>query len=168
MTAILRAVSPLTLPLWGLLLGGLIVAPAAAQPAPPGVETHADRDRQAVRAQVQEAVERFRTALETGDSSAVVNLLHPEVRVYESGHAETLEEYRSGHLAADIEFQEAVESETRHEELVPGTEQVLYLREYTVRGTFRGREIESRGTETLVLVPTDDGWRIRHIHWSSG
>jgi hypothetical protein len=34
-------------------------------------------------------------------------------------------------------------------------------------GQTRGRDIDSRGAETIVLVRESSGWRIRHIHWSS-
>ena len=37
----------------------------------------------------------------------------------------------------------------------------------TVTGQMGEREINSQGTETMVLRRSDDGWRIVHIHWSS-
>lgn len=135
----------------------------SGEPGPPESSSDpADLDPE-----VGQIVERFRNALATGDSAAIIELLHPEVRVYESGHAETLREYRSGHLAADIEFSRSVDSETLEETLVSGETMALYLREYAVSGTFRDREVDARGTETLVLVPVNESWRIRHIHWSS-
>ena len=36
-----------------------------------------------------------------------------------------------------------------------------------VRGSWRGREVDSLGTELLVLAKEGGGWRIRAIHWSS-
>ena len=36
-----------------------------------------------------------------------------------------------------------------------------------VTGTYRDREINSTGTETVVLRQGDGNWRIVHIHWSS-
>ncbi len=35
------------------------------------------------------------------------------------------------------------------------------------RGTFRDREIDSRGAELMVLARHGDRWRIEAIHWSS-
>lgn len=150
-------------------IGVLVVAPASAQVSPSSGDPEAPSSAGAADfdPDVRETVERFREALAAGDSLAVVELLHPEVRVYEGGHAETLDEYRSGHLAADIEFQGAVSGETLDEALVATDAMALYTREYRMRGTLRDREIDAHGTETLVLVPTDEGWRIRHIHWSS-
>jgi hypothetical protein len=98
----------------------------------------------------------------------VLGHLHPDAAIYEAGHAETTEQYRSGHLRSDIEFSQAVPSETLREDQVVTPDLVLLLRESRSRGRFREREIDTGGVETLVLVPTPEGWKIRHIHWSSG
>ena len=34
-------------------------------------------------------------------------------------------------------------------------------------GEYRGRQINSRGAELMVLSREPDGWKIRAIHWSS-
>jgi ketosteroid isomerase-like protein len=117
--------------------------------------------------EVRDVVHAFKAALHAGDSLAVLDLLHPEVRVYEGGHAETREQYRSGHLRSDIAFLGAVKTETTRDQVIVGSDVALYMSEYTVNGEYRGREIDAHGTETIALVPTDAGWRIRHIHWSS-
>jgi len=116
---------------------------------------------------VKAVVHAFHDALAAGDSARALELLHPEVRVFESGHAETLAEYRSGHLAADIAFSRAVERTVLGEHVSGGERRTLYLSEYRMSGTFRGEDVELHGTETMALVRTDAGWRIRHIHWSS-
>lgn len=112
-------------------------------------------------------VESFHSALRAGDSTTVINLLHPDVRIYEGGHAETRDEYRSGHLRGDIAFLQAVESETTWDQVVIDGELAVYMSEDQKTGTYRDREIDSSGTETIVLLMTPNGWRIRHIHWSS-
>lgn len=117
--------------------------------------------------EVRDVVEGFGAALTAGDSTTVIALLHPDVRIYEGGHAETREEYRSGHLRGDIAFLQAVQSETTWDQVVIDGDLALYMSEDRKTGTFRDREIDSRGTQTIVLVMTSDGWRIRHIHWSS-
>jgi len=112
-------------------------------------------------------VESFSAALQRGDSMRVLRLLHPQLVVYESGVAEDLAHYRSHHLAADIAFLAQVRSTTIHDDFTVSGGMALYTREYRSRGTWRGKPIDSTGTETLVLVRTEQGWRIRHIHWSS-
>jgi len=164
MTMKKRAVS-----LAGLVLLAAFAAgcerPEQPEAFPPreGAPTPAAFDEDAVRAVARE----YHEALASGDSVRAVELLHPEVMIYEGGHAETLAEYRAGHLAADISFAQAVRSETIRVEVVDLGGAALYLQESHTRGTFRDREIDSRGTETLVMVPLDDRWVIRHIHWSA-
>ena len=141
-----------------LLSGLLSLQPAQAQERPAAAP-----DEGAIRV----VVDGFHAALAAGDSVGAFGYLHPDLVVYESGHAETLAEYRSGHLASDIEFSRAVSFETARDAVVHGSDLSLYLREYRMKGTFRDREIDAAGVETMVLTPTPEGWKIRHIHWSS-
>lgn len=107
-------------------------------------------------------------ALASGDSARVLELLADEVRVYESGHAETRAEYRSGHLPVDIEFASGTDREILTEHVrTSGDGMALYTSEYRTTGTFRGEKVDSRGTETLVVERRPVGWRIVHVHWSS-
>lgn len=131
--------------------------PALAQ------QPEATADELAVRAVVQG----FKDALAAGDSSAALSYLHTDLMVYEGGHAETLSEYRSGHLAADMEFTAAVETTVLEQGVIVRPGMALWVSESESTGEFRGRAIDSRGTETMILLPTDSGWRILHVHWSS-
>ena len=140
---------------------------AVALPALSTAPAVAQEQGGAIEQEVREVVNQFRAALGSGDSTTVVNLLHAEARIYEGGHAETREEYRSGHLLSDMAFLQAVRSETTWDLVVPGEALGLYMSERRTVGEYRGREIDSRNTETIVLVSTPQGWRIRHIHWSS-
>lgn len=128
---------------------------------------HAQQEGGAIEEEVRQVVRNFRAALSSGDSTMVVQLLHPEARIYEGGHAETREQYRSGHLRADIAFLKAVESETIWDQVLPTEGLAIYMSERQTTGEYQGREIDSQSTETIALVRTPQGWRIRHIHWSS-
>lgn len=119
------------------------------------------------RAEVGEVVRGFHAALAAGDSLESVAYLHPRATIYESGHAETYDQYRSGHLRSDIAFARAVKREITQVDVEVHGDAALSTSEYHTAGQWRGREIDSHGTETMVLVRTPDGWRIRHIHWSS-
>jgi hypothetical protein len=122
---------------------------------------------------VHAVVDSFHAALERGDSIAMISYLDPDVKIYESGHAETLDEYRSGHLASDIEFAQATESRLLSSWVSftmgsDAVESVTTGRVYRTVGTFRGRAIDTFMTETMVLHRGSDGvLRIHHIHWSS-
>ncbi|HSK17947.1 MAG TPA: nuclear transport factor 2 family protein [Longimicrobiales bacterium] len=122
---------------------------------------------EAARADVRSAVESYARALASGDSLAALALLHPDVVIYEGGHAETRAEYRSGHLRSDIAFASAVKRTVTADDIMLMGDAALYTSEYTAAGRFRNRDIDSHGTETMVLVRTAEGWKIRHIHWSS-
>lgn len=124
-------------------------------------------ENEAARADVRAVVEGYARALASGDSLAALALLHPDVVIYEGGHAETREEYRSGHLRSDIAFASAVKRTLTADDVVLMGDAALYTSEYTATGRFRNRDIDSHGTETMVLLRTNEGWKIRHIHWSS-
>ncbi len=115
-----------------------------------------------------DAVQAFHEALASGDKQAVLAYLDPEVLVFESGGAElSRDEYSSHHLGADMEFSAATTRtvvDQRHEEL---GETAWVLTRSETAGTFRSREVDARGVETVLLRQTEDGWRIVHIHWSS-
>ena len=122
---------------------------------------------EAMRADVRAAVEAYAHALASGDSLAALALLHEDAVIYEGGHAETRAEYRSGHLRSDIAFASAVKRVVTADDIVLLGDAALYTSEYTAAGRFRNRDIDSHGTETMLLVRTAAGWKIRHIHWSS-
>lgn len=113
------------------------------------------------------AVRAYHAALAASDSAAAIRLLHPDVVIFESGRAETLVEYRGGHLPADIQFAAATRRVVTRETVAVAGDLALYTGESHTTGRVRGREIDARGVETLVLMRTGDGWSIRHIHWSS-
>ena len=128
---------------------------------PPGAA--ADLERAAVLATVRG----FHDALRTGDSLAALRFLAPDVRVLEAGEIEAFDEYRRGHLAADIAFTQAVPS-TSSEPIVTVDGGAAWVSSTSrTTGTFRGRSIDSMGAELMVLARTPAGWRIRAIHWSS-
>ncbi|MBA3881230.1 MAG: nuclear transport factor 2 family protein [Chthoniobacterales bacterium] len=109
----------------------------------------------------------FHDALAKGDRAAVLALLAPDAQIVETGHRQTREEYESEHLGADVEFAKAV----------PSTRSALIVRQegnaaWTTAtgrstGTYKGRPVNSENAELMVLAKTDEGWRIRAVHWSS-
>lgn len=116
----------------------------------------------------EEVVLAFHEALASGDSVTALELLAEDVVIYESGGVEaSREEYRSHHLPADMAFASATEREVTLERSGKNGDLAWVLSRSTTTGTFREQEIYSVGTETMLLVLTSAGWRIRHIHWSS-
>ena len=114
------------------------------------------------------AVTAFHAAMERGDSLAAMALLAPDVEVLESGGLEDRAEFRAHHLAADIEFARAVKQVRGAMRVKLQGDVAWTAATSTATGTFRGRDINSTGAESMVLTRTTDGrWLIRSIHWSS-
>ena len=113
-------------------------------------------------------VDAFHAALGSGDAEAVLAILTEDVVVLEEGGAErSREEYAGHHLPAHMAYAAATRSEvTRRAAWVEG-DIAWVLTEGRTTGTFNGRAVDRRTAETMILHRTADGWRIRHIHWSS-
>ena len=116
---------------------------------------------------VARLVERFHRALADGDSALALSLLLPDAEILESGRAQTRAEYRAGHLASDIAFARAVHVERSPIAVTLRGDAAWASSSSTAHGEFRGRAIDSRGAELMVLARTADGWRIAAIHWST-
>ncbi|HET6229740.1 MAG TPA: nuclear transport factor 2 family protein [Longimicrobiaceae bacterium] len=118
-------------------------------------------------AAVAEMVERFHRALAEGDSAAALALLASDVLIQESGEQESRSEYRSRHLAADIEFARTVRTRQGQVHVRVRRDVAWASSTSTSDGTFRGRAISSAGAELMVLAREAGAWRITAIHWSS-
>lgn len=113
-------------------------------------------------------VDAFHVALGSGDPEAVLSLLTEDIIVLEEGGAErSRQEYAGHHLPADMTFAAATTTEvTRRAAWVEG-EVAWVLTEGRTTGAFNGRPVDRLTAETMILHRDGDGWRIRHIHWSS-
>ncbi len=138
-----------------LLLLAAIATGAAAQAAPDDS------------AAVARAVAAYHDALARGDSAAALRLLAPDAVILEAGGRETLAEYRSHHLPADIEFTRAVPSRRDPVQVTLAGEVAWAASTSETQGSFNGRAVDSRGAELMVLTRSPSGWLIRAIHWSS-
>ena len=143
----------------------LIAVPAAlhAQGHDPAHHAGAGGDSAAV----ARTVEQFHRALAAGDSVGALALLAPDVVIQESGDQESRAEYRSHHLAADIEFARAVRSQQGPIRVRVRGDAAWATSTSTTQGEFRGRAINVASTELMVLTREPGGWRIAVIHWSS-
>lgn len=156
--------SPVAATLFAALLAAAPAAQAAdAATAGAGAPRAAAPDSAAIVA----AAAAFHAALAAGDSAAALALLADDAVVLEGGELETRAQYAAHHLAADIAFTRALGGERQ----VTGVRQegdAAWLWAVTsCRGLWNGREIDSVGSELLVLSRREGAWRLRAIHWSS-
>ncbi len=114
-------------------------------------------------------VDAFHAAVSGDDRDAALALLDEDVVIFEAGGAEmSRQEYASHHLGGDMKFAAAVERTVTDRQSDSRGDIAWVLTRTETHGSLGEREIHSRGTETMLLRRTDDGWRIVHIHWSSG
>lgn len=125
------------------------------------------QDARSDSAAVARAVESFHGAMQAADSAAVLQWLAPDAVILESGVLETVEEYRSHHLASDIRFARDVAITRESIRIVVRGDVAWSISVSSASGTFRERVIDSTGAELIVLSREPDGWRIQAIHWSS-
>ena len=133
----------------------LLIAAVAASPA-----TFA--------ADAKDTLAAFHAALVAGDRAKALELLAPEVAIYESGYVErSRDEYASHHLGGDMEFAKtATRKVLQHNERVTGNTAIIW-QETETTGTARGKAVHALGTETAILEKKGDAWAIVHVHWSS-
>lgn len=155
-----------------LALAASIAALCAATPAfahdPAPAQSVAVGALTPAAAEAATIVDAFHAALETGDTNAALALLAPDAMIFEEGGAErSRDEYASHHLNSDAAFAAASESATARRSGQVVGDAAWILSEGRTTGQFNGRAVDRLTTETMVLTRGSDGWRIRHIHWSS-
>ena len=145
-----------------------IVALALLSLAPTAARAQHDTHHSADSAAVAGAVAKFHEALAAGDSVAALALLTDDVRILEGGRVETKAEYRSRHLAADINASKSGQSQQGALSVRIQGDVAWTTSTSTTQRTVNGNAVTSSLAELMVLVKTQNGWKISAIHWSSG
>lgn len=122
---------------------------------------------QTIEAEVATVVDSYHTALASGDSTTALALLADDVVILESGGIEDKDHYRSGHLAGDMRFAQAVPRERDEIRVVVLGDVAWAYSTSVTQGRMGEREINSQGAELVVLALEGGDWKIRAIHWSS-
>lgn len=140
-------------------------APHAASAQDTGRDARATASADSVA--VVRVVSGFHAALAAGDSARALSFLAPDARILEGGSIETRAQYAAHHLGADMAFAEAVPRERGPLRVTVRADVAWVASTSTARGSYRGREIDSRGAELAVLARRGGSWSIEAIHWSS-
>lgn len=113
-------------------------------------------------------VDRFLTALSSGDLELAGAQLDPGVIILESGGAEhSAAEYLGGHAKGDAQFLKGSHHELRGRTARAAGELAWVASESELHVEKDGKPSTLVSTETMVLRSGKDGWKIVHIHWSS-
>ena len=109
----------------------------------------------------------FHQALETGNQKQARAQLADDVTIFEGGRVErSADEYAHHHMLSDMKYLAAMKSETlEHQVTVLGNTAISASRSHTT-GSYKGKERDYEGMETMVLGKQNGEWKIKHIHWS--
>ena len=130
------------------------------------VSAQAPRDEAAVVAWLQS----FDRAFMAKDLDALASFYHPDVTIFEGGGINNgWADYRDHHLGPELKGFENLQFEHRNVavHVLDGGAVAYVTSEYALKARTGGREVDSGGLETLVLVKDGAAWKIRHSHTSA-
>jgi ketosteroid isomerase-like protein len=103
------------------------------------------------------------------DLNRLAAFYHPDVTIYEgAGVNNGWADYRDRHLGPELKAFENLEfahSGTKVT-VLPGGESAYAISRYTIKAKMGERMLDNEGLETLLLIKTAEGWKIRHSHTS--
>ncbi len=115
-----------------------------------------------------ETVSAFHQALTSGNKELALELLSPDLIIFEDSAKEaSREEYASGHLGPDMKFSAQAKRKVIDQKVKVSGNTSWVMTRYSVKGKAGGKRIKLKSAETMVLEKTPDGWQIVHIHWSN-
>jgi ketosteroid isomerase-like protein len=104
------------------------------------------------------------------DLDRLAAFYHPDVTIYEgAGINNGWADYRDRHLGPELKaFSNLQFAHTDTKvTMMPGGQSAYATSRYTIKAKMGERDLDSEGLETLLLVRTPEGWKIRHSHTSS-
>ena len=109
----------------------------------------------------------FHQALKSGDQQQARALLADDVTIYEGGSVErSAGEYAAHHMAADMAYLANMQVTTLENQVSINGETAISIARSHTKGTYKGKERDHQGMETIVLQLQGGQWKIKHIHWS--
>ena len=146
-----------------VLLTAFLLLPVSASAETPQVDV--PETAQAAAA----TVDRFFAALSAGELERAGAELDPEVIILENGGAEySAAEYLGGHARHDAEFLKGAQQKPGRRTARRSGDLAWIASESELHVQNDGKPVTVLSTETMVLRSTEAGWKIVHIHWSSG
>lgn len=136
-----------------------VVVPTAAQTPATGSDASA----------IEAWLRGYDAAFMSKDLTKLAAFYHPDVTIYEgAGINNGWVDYRDRHLGPELKSFENLEfahSDTKVT-VLPGGQAAYAVSRYTIKAKMAERMLDNEGLETLVLVRTAEGWKIRHSHTS--
>ena len=104
------------------------------------------------------------------DLGSLSAFYHPDVTIFEGGGSNNgWVDYRDHHIGAEMKGFENLQFEHRNVvvHVLDGGAAAYVTSEYALKARVGGKDVESAGLETLVMVRIEGAWKIRHSHSSA-
>jgi ketosteroid isomerase-like protein len=140
-----------------LLVVGAFMVPLAAQPA---------GDDGGIVVWLQA----FDRAFVSKDLDALSSFYHPDVTIFEGGGVNNgWADYRDRHIGLEMKTFDNLQFEHRQVavHLLNGGAAAYVTSEYALKARVAGKDVDSGGLESLVLIKVGGAWKIRHSHTSA-
>ena len=112
-------------------------------------------------------VMQFHQAIQANDKSKARGFLADNVIIYEGGRVErSADDYANHHMLADMKYLAQLEVKILEHEVREVGQTAFSMSRTKLTGEFKGKEVNSEGMESMVLLKKDGKWKIAHIHWS--
>lgn len=120
-------------------------------------------------AAVRAAIETYRQAMNNRDLAAMRQVFHPDLLVFEMGGVNRgRSDYLEHHLGPELKELKSWKTGPANTAIEVDGKLAVAIADFTYEATMlNGKTSRGVATETLVLALTPDGWKIRHLHWSS-
>jgi ketosteroid isomerase-like protein len=138
------------------------------------VLAHGDEKKQAnpdmfsgLQTQAAKTVIAFNNALETGDVQTARELLADDVLILEGkGVERSAQQYASHHMLSDMKYLKEMSIATIEHHVTQSGDLAFSISRSTVKGTYKDKDVDRQGNETMMLEKQNGQWKIKHIHWS--
>ncbi len=113
------------------------------------------------------AVIAFNNALKKGDVKTARQLLADDVLIFEGKSVErSAQQYANHHMLSDMKYLKAMTSKTIEHHVTQYDAVAFSISRSTVKGTYKDKNVDSQGNESMTLEKQNGEWKIKHIHWS--
>lgn len=110
----------------------------------------------------------FHKALETGDPQTARSLLADDVLILEGkGVERSAQEYASHHMLSDMKYLKEMTITSLEHHINQHNNVAISIARSSVKGTYKDKNVDRIGNETITLMKLNDTWKITHIHWSN-
>ena len=112
----------------------------------------------------------FDRAFVSKDLDTLSSFYHPDVTIFEGGGVNNgWVDYRDHHIGPEMKTYENLQFEHRQVavHLLNGGGVAYVTSEYALKARVAGKDVDTGGLESLVLIKVSGAWKIRHSHTSA-